>query len=100
MSLLAGIVAKEAVVSSMASLYAYGNAAGLSAALQGAFTQASALSFLVFVLLYMPCMAAFATIRRELESWREALLAMAGQTVLAWICAFVVYRIALLFWPV
>ncbi len=99
-SLLAGIVAKEAVVSSMASLYAYGNAAGLSAALQGAFTQASALSFLVFVLLYMPCMAAFATIRRELESWKEALLAMAGQTVLAWISAFVVYRIALLFWPV
>ena len=44
-SLLAGIVAKEAVVSSMASLYAYGNAAGLTAALQQAFTPASALSF-------------------------------------------------------
>ncbi|MCI9406482.1 MAG: ferrous iron transport protein B [Oscillospiraceae bacterium] len=99
-SLLAGIVAKEAVVSSMASLYAYQNAAGLGAALQGAFTQASALSFLVFVLLYMPCVAAFATIRRELGGWKPAALAMAGQTAFAWAAAFAVYRAALLFWPV
>ncbi len=99
-SLLAGVVAKEAVVSSMASLYAYQNAAGLGAALQGAFTRASALSFLVFVLLYMPCVAAFATIRRELDGWKPAVLAMAGQTAFAWAAAFVVYRLALLFWPV
>ena len=96
-SLLAGIVAKEAVVSSMASLYAYGNAAGLTAALQQAFTPASALSFLVFVLLYMPCVAAFATIRRE---WHAGLMAMAGQTVVAYVAAFFVYRMALLFWPI
>ncbi len=99
-SLLAGIVAKEAVVSSMASLYAYGNAAGLTAALQQAFTPASALSFLVFVLLYMPCVAAFATIRRELGGWHAGLMAMAGQTVVAYVAAFFVYRMALLFWPI
>ena len=99
-SLLAGIVAKEAVVSSMAALYAYGNAAGLTAALQQAFTPASALSFLVFVLLYMPCVAAFATIRRELGGWRAGLAAMAGQTAAAYVAAFFVYRIALLFWPI
>ena len=100
MSLLAGLVAKEAVVSSLAALYAYGNAAGLSTALQQAFTPASALSFLVFVLLYMPCVAAFAAIRRELGSWRAGLWAMAGQTAVAYAAAFLVYRIALLFWPV
>lgn len=98
-SLLTGLVAKEAVVSSMASLYAYQNAAGLGAALQGAFTRASALSFLVFVLLYMPCVAAFAAIRRELGGWKPAALAMAGQTAFAWAAAFAVYRLALLFWP-
>ena len=63
----------------MAALYAYGNAAGLTAALQQAFTPASALSFLVFVLLYMPCVAAFSTIRRELGGWRAGLAAMAGR---------------------
>ncbi|MGN0625480.1 MAG: ferrous iron transport protein B [Oscillospiraceae bacterium] len=98
-SLLAGLVAKEAVVSSLAALYAYGNAAGLSAALQQAFTPASALSFLVFVLLYMPCVAAFAAIRRELGDWRAGLWAMAGQTAVAYAAAFLIYRIALLFWP-
>ncbi|MDD3193738.1 MAG: ferrous iron transport protein B [Oscillospiraceae bacterium] len=98
-SLLAGIVAKEAVVSSMASLYACGNAAGLTGALQGAFTPASALSFLVFVLLYMPCVAAFATIRRELGGWRAGILAMAEQTAAAYAVGFAVYRLALLFFP-
>ena len=83
----------------MAALYAYGNAAGLTAALQQAFTPASALSFLVFVLLYMPCVAAFSTIRRELGGWRAGLAAMAGQTAAAYVAAFFVYRIALLFGP-
>ena len=45
--------------------------AGLTAALQQAFTPASALSFLVFVLLYMPCVAAFSAIRREMNSWKD-----------------------------
>ena len=97
-SLLAGIVAKEAVVSSMAALYAYGNAAGLTAALQQAFTPASALSFLVFVLLYMPCVAAFATIlagtgrmaRWGLRRWRVKRLQHMS-------LRFFVYRIAFAF---
>lgn len=93
-SLLAGIVAKEAVVSSMASLYTAGGAISLTGALQGAFTPASALSFLVFVLLYMPCVSAFATIRRELGGWRQGLLAMAAQTCIAYGVSFVVYQLA------
>ena len=98
-SLLAGIVAKEAVVSSMVSLYACGRPHEIAGALQGAFSPAAAVSFLVFVLLYPPCVAAMATIRRELGSWRETGWMMAGQIVAAYTVSFLAYRIALLVWP-
>ena len=55
------------------------------------------MSFLVFSLLYMPCVAAMAAAKRELGSGRQAALMMAYQTALAWVTAFVVYHIALLF---
>jgi len=56
----------------------------------------SAFSFLVFTLLYMPCVAAMAAIRREMGSFRGAALAMLYQTAFAWAAAFIVYHIGLL----
>ena len=52
----------------------------------------AALSFLVFVLLYMPCVAAFSAIRREMNSWKWAVGTVAFQTGVAWVVSFVVYQ--------
>ena len=96
-SLLTGLVAKEAVVSTMSVLYGTGgNLSMLSGVLTGVLTPAAACSMLVFILLYMPCISAFATIKREMGGWRWAIGAAVFQTVLAWLAAFVVYHIALL----
>ena len=95
-SLLTGLVAKEAVVSTMNVLYGVSTSAELSAILSGVFSPAAAYSFLIFILLYMPCMSAFATIKREMGGWRWALSAAAFQTLLAWLTSFVVYQIGML----
>lgn len=89
-SLLAGFMAKEAVVSTLGVLTGGGDLAAL-------FSVPSAAGFLVFTLLYTPCVAAVAAIRRELESPWKSLGVMVMQCVLAWLCAFGVYRLALLF---
>ena len=97
-SLLTGLVAKEAVVSTMSVLYgAGGDSAMLSGLLGTVFTPLSGYSFLVFTLLYMPCMSAFATIEREMGGWRWAFGAAAFQTVLAYLAAMVIYQVGSLF---
>lgn len=98
-AILTGIMAKESVVSTLAVLAGVDIESGaMMTALQGVFPSAlSALSFLTFVLLYMPCIAAFAAMRRELESRRWAILAVLGQTGVAWVCAWLVYTIGSLF---
>lgn len=95
-SLLTGILAKEAVVSSMRALYAH-TGMGAVQSLQSVFTKASALSFLVFVLLYMPCVASFACIKRELCSLKTAVAAMLLQTAVAYGASFLVYQLAKMF---
>ncbi|MEG1778531.1 MAG: ferrous iron transporter B [Oscillospiraceae bacterium] len=95
-ALLTGIVAKEAVVSTINVLYA-GSAVSVTAALASVFTPLSAFSFMVFSLLYMPCMAAFASIKREMGSFKWALGAAAFQTGVAYIVAFLIYQIGGLF---
>ena len=97
-ALLTGLIAKEAVVSTMSVLYgAGGDLSMLSGVLSGVLTPLSAYSMLVFILLYMPCMSAFATIKREMGGWRWAVGAAVFQTVLAWLAAFAVYHIGLIF---
>ncbi|WP_312280476.1 ferrous iron transport protein B, partial [Oscillibacter sp.] len=93
-ALVTGFIAKESVVSTLGVLTgAAGNVAG---ALGGLFTTASAVSFLTFTLLYTPCVAAISAVRRELGSgWKAAEVAV-GQCAVAWLAAFVVYRLALL----
>lgn len=93
-ALLTGLVAKEAVVSTMSVLYgAGGDSAVLSGLLGTVFTPLSGYSFLVFTLLYMPCMSAFATIKREMGGWRWAVGAAAFQTALAYLTAMLVFRL-------
>lgn len=89
-ALVAGFFAKESVVSTLSVLY--GSAASLSTFMN----TASALSMLVFSLLYTPCVAAIAAVRRELGG-RYALRVVFHQCLIAWVAAFVTYRIALLF---
>lgn len=88
-ALITGLTAKETVVSTLAVLMP----AGLAEPLTFLFTPLSALSFLVFTLLYMPCVAAMAAIRREMGSVRSAVFAMVYQTGVAWVAAFCVYQI-------
>ncbi len=102
-ALLTGFAAKEAVVGTLGVILKVGEEEALeggaltTAVLTAAgFTPASSLSFMVFVLLYLPCFAAFATLKRESNSWGWALLQAAYSCVLAWVCAFIVYHVALL----
>ena len=94
-SLLAGLSAKEAVVSTMGVLTGTGFE-GLSNALSSVFTPLTAASFLVFTLLYTPCVAAIATLKAELGSRLHTAGVIALQCVIAWVCAFIVYNIGLL----
>ncbi len=95
-SLLAGLSAKEAVVSTMSVLTGTG-LENLGGALSSMFTPLSAVSFLVFTLLYTPCVAAIATFRAELGSRLQTAGIVVFQCVIAWICAFAVHSIGLLF---
>jgi ferrous iron transport protein B len=90
--LVAGFTAKEAVVSTLAVLLET-SAAELSSALSGLFTPLAAVSFLIFTLLYTPCSAAVATIKKELKSGVATLGVVLMQCLVAWLTAFAVYQI-------
>lgn len=91
-SLITGFTAKEAVVSTMSVLCGT-SVSNLSAALGEFFTPLSAVSFLVFTLLYTPCVAAVAAIKREMGSAWQALGVVIMQCGIAWIVSFLVYQI-------
>lgn len=85
-ALITGFMAKESVVSTLSVLF------GQTSALLGCITPVSAASLLVFCLLYTPCVAAIASIKRELGS-KWAVGVVIGQCVIAWVAAFVVYLV-------
>ena len=110
-SLIAGIPAKEIVVSTMGVLYETGkdnqkNAELLQAVLQKevyhagpkvgtpVFNKAVALAFLIFVLLYFPCIAVIATISRESGDWKWSLFTVFYTTAFAWVISFITFHIA------
>ena len=96
-ALISGFSAKEAVVSTLSVLTGT-SMSNLSASLGTIFTPLAALSYLVFTLLYTPCVAAVATIRREIGSpWKTAGI-VCMQCGVAWLAAFLVYQIAGLIW--
>lgn len=94
-SLISGFTAKEAVVSTMSVLIGVGTA-DLGAALSLMFTPVSAVSFLTFTLLYTPCIAAVATIKKELGSTLQTIGVVIIQCVIAWVMAFIVYNIGVI----
>ncbi len=100
LALISGIAAKEVVVSSCSVLFGIGNVttqagmANLSELLgQMGFGQLNAYALMVFCLLYVPCMAAVATIKKETESWRLTGIMAVFQLVIAWIMAFLIFQI-------
>ena len=97
-ALLTGLIAKEAVVSSMSLFYGFSmtDYAAAGAVMAVTFSPAAALAFLVFCALYTPCVAAIATIRREMGSRRWTVLTLVWQLAVAYAASFVVYRLALL----
>lgn len=96
-ALLTGLIAKESVVSTLTVLYAAGQTAMLPAALTQSFTPAAALSFMVFTLLYMPCISAFVTMCKEMNSAKHAAFSAVMQFFIAYGVSALVYRIAGLF---
>lgn len=93
-SLISGFAAKEAVVSSMSILYGGGS---LTSAIAQNFTALQGYSFLIFVLLYVPCIAAISALRSELNSRRLTLFSVCWQIGIAWIMSMLVYQIGSLF---
>ncbi len=108
--LLAGVGAKELVISTLGVMYAQDGEVydgmgdeddtALQAALKATVPTAAALAFMVFVLLYFPCIATFVALKNETGSWRWAILLCLYTILVAWICAFAAFRIGLLIWPV
>jgi len=111
-SLLAGLPAKEIIVSTMGVLYQSDvdeSTVNLQQKLQNevyshgtlkgskVFTSASALSFLVFILIYFPCIGVVATIRNESGHWKWGLFSILYTTLLAWLMAFLVFQTAQFF---
>ena len=94
-ALITGFIAKESVISTLGILTGAGTDVTVQA-LGTLFTAVTAASFLVFTLLYTPCVAAISAVKRELNSgWKAAGVAL-SQCVIAWVVAFLVYHAALL----
>ena len=91
-ALLTGIAAKEMIISTMSVLLS-GQGGSMTENISQIFTPVSAYSFVIFVLLASPCMAALATMKKELGNWRDFLFALAYQIGLAYAVAFVIYQV-------
>ncbi len=101
-ALIAGITAKEVVVSSFAVLFGVSNATSVEGMTRFAgalnaigFGSLNAYALMVFSLLYIPCTATLATIKKESNSWAWTAFVAAFQLIVAWVVTFIVYRIGL-----
>ena len=101
-ALLSGAVAKEIILSTLSVLYSVDDSERGSATLSnlmlqsGTYSRASALAFIIFILLYFPCMAPVATIARETGGWKWAAFSVVYNTLLAWVLAFAAYNIGIM----
>ena len=98
-ALLTGLIAKEMVVSSLSMFYGFSltAAGGEVAAAMAGFTPLSAFSMLVFILLYVPCVAAVSTLFKEMQSRKWAWFSIAWQIGCAYAAALVVFQVGRLF---
>jgi ferrous iron transport protein B len=100
-SLVTGVVAKEVVVSTLGTIFSIGRtdgSAGLSSILRNdpGFSKATALSLMVFVLLYIPCLASLGVMKKEIGSWKPVLMYTGYVLAIAWSASFITYRLALM----
>ncbi len=89
-ALFFGFIAKEILIGALAVIY---GSANLAATINAQLSPLQGLSFMVFTLIYSPCVATVAAIRSESRSWRITLLSMGIGLVLAWLASFVVYQV-------
>ena len=103
LSLLTGLVAKEVVISNMAIIYGLGDvvaeaalegdAAGFAQTLSATFSQLTSYAFMVFVLLYTPCVAVIGVVKRETNSWKWTAFSVIYQFVVAWAVAMLIFQV-------
>ena len=99
-ALVTGLAAKEVVVSTMGTIYSLGETDETSAELKTilkrdpGFSKATALSLMVFVLLYIPCVAAVGVMKKEIGEWKAVAFYGAYALAAAWIFSFITYRLA------
>ena len=106
-SLITGVTAKEFIISTLGVVYKADEGANSGEEIntslmarireEEVFNRANALSFMIFSLLYMPCIATAYTIKKETGTWKWALLSVFSTIAVAWVAAFIAYKIALLF---
>jgi ferrous iron transport protein B len=99
LSLLSGIFAKEIVVANMAIVFGFSDPSlgGFGQVLMDNFTQLSAYAFMVFVLLYTPCVSKIGVIKRETNSWKWTFFSLGYQIAVAWIVSFAIYSVGRIF---
>lgn len=95
-TLIPGFLAKEVIVSSMAIIYT-SDESGLVNIIQEQFTPLSAYAFMIFILLYIPCLSTVATIRKETYSLKWTVLAVAYPLIAAYVLSFIFYQVGHLF---
>jgi len=100
-ALASGLAAKEVVVSTLGVLYSLGgevdeNSDSLLSQIRAGIPLASAISFIVFVMLYLPCLAASMVFAKEAGGWKYLVALFVFTTSVAWIMSFIAYRVALL----
>ena len=100
-SLLSGVVAKELVVSTLGVMYASDSTVEedntqLQAALSSSVTLPTAVAFMLFILLYFPCIATFVAIKNETGKWKWAIAICAYTMAVAWVCAFIGFHLTAL----
>ncbi len=93
-ALLTGIMAKESIVSTLSVLYGGGSVVALGEILPSVFSVCSALAFLVFALLYTPCVAAFSAIHKEFENRKLTIIFIIYQLFIAYLCSALTYQIS------
>ncbi|KAF0226507.1 MAG: ferrous iron transporter FeoB [Erysipelotrichaceae bacterium] len=96
-ALLVGFIAKEAVVSTLGVLHGVGDSAvngtaALVEPIRAAYTPLAGFAFMTFTLLYLPCIAAFATLKREMNSWKWTFITVGYQTGVAYLLALLIYQ--------
>ncbi len=94
-ALLFGLIAKEIIIGTLGTLYGV-SAESLPSIIPNYITPLASLSFLIFVLLYIPCLATVAVIKKETNSWKFTIAHIITTIIIAWLASLAVYRIGLL----